>query len=105
MVAKLKGNFLPKDYQLYLFRKMHNLMEKKLTVKEYIVEFYKANIRAGYVEDLPKRVARYINGLRFEIQDEMNFLWPCSVEEAYYFSLKAKEKLKRKCQVKSWGTF
>ena len=35
-------------------------------MKEYTKELYKVNIREGYVEDNPKRVARYINGLIFE---------------------------------------
>ena len=65
MVAELKGKFLPNNYQLSLFRKIQNLRQKQLIVKEYTEEFYKVNIRAGYVEDCPERVARYINGLRF----------------------------------------
>ena len=51
-------------------------------MKEYIEEFYKVNIRVGYVEDFPERVARYINGFRFEIQYEMNLLFPSCAEEA-----------------------
>lgn len=57
------------------------------------------------MEDNLERVSRYINGLRFEIQYEMNLLCPSSIEEAYPFSLKAKEKLARKSQAKSRGTF
>ena len=68
--------------------------------KEYTKEFYKVNITAGHVEDNLERVARYINGLRFEIQDEINLLSPNSIEEVYQFSLKAKEKLARKSQGK-----
>ena len=41
------------------------------------------NIWVGYVEDNPKRVSRYINGLGFEIQGEMNLLCPNFVGEAY----------------------
>ena len=46
MVAKLRGKFLPSDYQLSLFRQMHNLRQRLMTVKEYTKEFYKVNIRA-----------------------------------------------------------
>jgi hypothetical protein len=45
MVAKMKANFMPKDYQINLFRKMQNLRQKGMTVKEYIEEFYRLNIR------------------------------------------------------------
>ena len=47
MVAKLKAKFMPKDYQINLFRKLKNLRKKSMTVKEYTKEFYKLNIRAG----------------------------------------------------------
>lgn len=90
MVTKLKGKFLPKDDQLSLFKKMQNLKWKQLTVKEYTEEFYKVTISARYVEDNPKRVARYINYLRFEIQDELNLMSPGSIEEAQQFTLKEK---------------
>lgn len=60
MVAKLKVKFLPKDFQLYLFRKMHNLKKNIINVKEYTEEFYKVKIREKHVEDNPKKVSRYM---------------------------------------------
>jgi len=45
MVVKLRGKFLPKDYQLTLFR------QRFMTMREYAEEFYKVNIRVGYVEE------------------------------------------------------
>lgn len=74
-------------------------------MKEYTQEFYRFNIREGYLEDNPKRVARYINGLICDTQDEMNLLSPNFVEEAYHFSLKVEEKLARKIHRKSQGPF
>lgn len=105
MLAKLKGNLLPKDYQLFLLRKIHNLKQKLLPMKEYTEKFYKVNIRAGFVEDNPESVSKYITGLIFEIQDEMNLLCLSSMEETYHFSLKFKQKLARKSQDNSRGSF
>lgn len=82
MLAKMKSKFLPKDYQLALYRQMQNLKQKLLTVRECIEEFYKVNLRAGYVEDTPEKTTRYINGLRLDIQDEINMLSPKTIEEA-----------------------
>lgn len=76
-----------------------------MTIKEYTKEFYKVNIRVSHVEDNPERVAIYINGLRYEIQDEMNMLSLNSIEKAYQFSLKANENLARKNQGKIRGSF
>ena len=67
MVAKLKAKFMPKDYQINLFRKRQNRRHKGMTVKEYIEEFYKMNIRIGQRERDEEKVVRYINGLRYEI--------------------------------------
>lgn len=38
-------------------------------VKTYTDEFYKLSIRAGYMEDDVEKVARYLGGLRFNVQD------------------------------------
>jgi hypothetical protein len=46
MVAKMKAKFIPRDYQINLFRRMQNLRQKGMTVKEYTEEFYRINIRA-----------------------------------------------------------
>jgi hypothetical protein len=41
MVAKMKAKFIPKDYQITLFRRMQNLRQKLMSVKEYTEEFYR----------------------------------------------------------------
>jgi hypothetical protein len=96
MVAKLKAKFMPKDYQINLFRKMQNLRQKGMAVKEYTGEFYRLNIKTGQRERDEENIARYINGLRYEIQDELNMMSVKTVDDAYQFTLKAEEKLARK---------
>jgi hypothetical protein len=54
------------------------------------------NIRAGHHERNDEKVARYLNGLRYEIQDELNLATIRTVEDAYQLALKAEEKLSRK---------
>jgi hypothetical protein len=41
-------------------------------------------------------VARYLNGLRYDIQDELSMVTIRTVEDAYQMALKAEEKLSRK---------
>ena len=67
-----------------------------MLVKEYTEEFYKLNIRAGHRESDDEKFARYMNGLRYEIQDEMSMMIIQNVEDDYYMALKAEEKLSRK---------
>jgi hypothetical protein len=96
MIAKMKAKFIPRDYQITLFRRMQNLRQKLITVKEYTEEFYRLNIRAGHRESDDEKVARYLNGLRYDIQDELSMLTIRTVEDAYQMALKAEEKLGRK---------
>ena len=64
-----------------------------MTVKEYTEEFYRLDIKPRHVNDDVEKIPRYINGLRYGIQDEISFLKLESVEEAYQYALKAKEIL------------
>jgi hypothetical protein len=96
MIAKMKAKFIPRDYQITLFRKMHNLIQKLMTVKEYTEEFYRLNIRAGHWESDDGKVERYLNGLRYEIQDELSMVTIITIEDAYQMALKAEEKLSHK---------
>jgi hypothetical protein len=96
MIAKMKVKFIPRDYQITLFRRMQNLRQKLMIVKEYTEEFYKLNIREGHRERNDEKVARYMNGLRYDIQDEMSMTTIITVEDAYHMALKAKEKLGHK---------
>jgi hypothetical protein len=96
MIAKMKEKFIPRDYQICLFRRMQNLRQKMMTVKEYTEEFYRLNIGVGHRESNDEKVARYMNGLRYEIQDEMSMVTIRTVEDAYHMALKVEEKLSQK---------
>ena len=67
-----------------------------MIVKEYMEEFYRLNIREGHRESDDEKVVRYMNGLRYDIQDEMSMVTIRMVEYAYHMSLKEEEKLSRK---------
>jgi hypothetical protein len=96
MIAKMKEKLIPRDYQITMFKRMQNMRQKLMTVKEYTKEFYKLNIRAGHRESDDEKVARYMNGLRYDIQDEMSMVTIRTVEDAYQMALKVEEKLSRK---------
>jgi hypothetical protein len=96
MVAKMKGKFIPRDYQITLFQRMQNLRQRMMSVKEYTKQFYRINIRVGHRESDDEKISRYLNGLRYEIQDEMSMMTIQNVEDAYQIALKAEEKMIRK---------
>jgi hypothetical protein len=67
-----------------------------MIVKEYTEEFYRLNIRADHQESDDEKVARYLNVLRYDIQDELNMVTIKMMEDAYQMALKVEEKLSRK---------
>jgi hypothetical protein len=103
MVAKLKDKFIPKDYKINLFRRLQNLRQKGMIVKEYIDDFYRLNIRDGYKERDEEKIVRYINDLRYEIQNKISMMIVKTVEDAYHIALKVEEKLARKKSQQSRG--
>ena len=46
MVTKLKAKFILVDYELELFKRLQNLKQRDMTVKDYTEEFYKLTIRS-----------------------------------------------------------
>jgi uncharacterized protein YjbK len=103
MVAKLKAKFIPKDYQINLYMRLQNLKHRGLSVKEYTKEFYRLNIRAGQKENEDEKIARYINGMRYELQEDIIMMSVRTVEDSYQATLKAEEKLARKQSQRSRG--
>jgi hypothetical protein len=57
MVAKMKANFIPMNYQINLFQRMHNLRQKLMSVKEYTKEFYRINIRSCHRKSNDEKVS------------------------------------------------
>ena len=44
MVTKLKAKFITIDYEIQLFKRLYNLNQKDMTMKDYAKEFYKLNV-------------------------------------------------------------
>ena len=69
-----------------------------MTIKHYTEVSYKLTIWSRNRELSKEKVVWYINGLRFNIQDEVSMLNISSVKDAYQYSLREEEKLKRRHQ-------
>ena len=83
VVEKMRDKFFPKDYQLIMYKQVHNLRKRLLIVRDYTEELYKVNLREGYVEESAEKAARYVNGLRTNIQEEISMISPRTMEETY----------------------
>jgi hypothetical protein len=74
-----------------------------MAMKEYTKDFYILNIRAGKKERDEEKFSRYINDLRYEIQDKINMIKVRTVEDSYQIVMK-KEKWARKQSQQSRGS-
>ena len=92
MEKRLREKFLPMDYSQTLFRRFQNLKQNLSLVQDYIDEFYKLSMRIENQENNEQMAARYVNGLKFSIQDELSMHHVNSMEEAYRLALKVEEK-------------
>ena len=80
------------DYSQNLFPRFQNLKQKLSSVQDYTNEFYKLSMHIEHQQNNEQMVARYVNGLKFSIQDKLSMHCVNSMEEAYQLALKDEEK-------------
>ena len=88
MLKLLKIKFLPFDYQQRLFKDYQNLRQKDLSIAAFTKEFFKLQITIDLQEYDEHAVAKYVNALRFQLQDELSLIKVSYVDEAYQLALK-----------------
>ena len=91
------------DYELDLLKKIQGLKQARNSIQEYIEEYYQVLIRTDHVEVDKEKVTYYLNGLRPIIQYDLSLVWMRSIKEAYQFSLRVEEKLRKKFDNKKSG--
>ncbi|XP_059068278.1 uncharacterized protein LOC131858838 [Cryptomeria japonica] len=102
MKSMMKEQFLPSDFAIQTKRMRQNFKQRDMDVMTYTEQFHKLSIRGG-VEDEDEKVARYLNGLRYNLQDEIGLNVPQTLGDCFQLAIRAKEKLKRK-QERQGGT-
>jgi len=73
--------FLPLDYAQTIFHRFQNLKQNLSTVEELTNEFYQLSIHVDLQETDEQLAARYVNCLKFSIQDELSMHRVHNVEE------------------------
>ncbi|XP_059067896.1 uncharacterized protein LOC131858615 [Cryptomeria japonica] len=96
MVLEIKKQFVPEDYEVSLHKKLQNLKQKDMDVSTYTEEFHKMNLKAKVPENEKQKLARYLNGLKFSIQDELSLFNPETVHKCFQMALRIEEKQKRR---------
>lgn len=96
MKIMIKTQFLPIDYEVQMHKKLQNLKQREMDVSTYIEEFNKLTLGARKQGEEVEKVARYLNGLRQNILDEINMIAPDRVHKCFQLALRAEDKIKRK---------
>ncbi|KAI6691341.1 hypothetical protein NL676_028169 [Syzygium grande] len=95
MKQKLKKRFLPTDYEQLLFQQFQNCRQSNRSVQAYTEEFLRLSARNNLDESEAQQTARYINGLRLNIQDRVSLHRLFSVEDAQDMARKIEMQLER----------
>lgn len=89
----LRSHFLPADYEQILYLQYQKCTQGNRSVSQYTEDFYRLNAWNNLSESTQQLIARYIGGLRENIQDklELNSVW--SLSQAVNFAYKAEIQL------------
>lgn len=78
----MRKTFIPQNYECLLFQKFHNIWQGSRSVEEYANKFYQMLTRMDIHDSEDLLVARFIAGLRSQLQNMFQQFDPCSVSEA-----------------------
>lgn len=96
MKAEIRRQFVPEDYEILVNQRLHNLRQRDADVSTYTQEFHNLTLRAKVNETNKQKLARYVSGLKFSIQDELALINLESVHQCFNLALKIEEKHKRR---------
>ncbi|XP_013704463.1 uncharacterized protein LOC106408194 [Brassica napus] len=78
----MRKTFIPFNFERLLFQKFHNIRQGSRSVEDYSNEFYQILTRVDIQDSEDQLVARYIAGLRTQLQTVLHQFDPSSVSEA-----------------------
>ena len=102
MKKHMRSAFLPYNFQRMMYQRLQNLKQGMRSVDDYTTEFYQLVARNEVQETEDQLVARYIGGLRPQLQDTMNLFDPVSVSAAHQRALVV-ERQSRRVALNNWG--
>lgn len=96
MKKHMRAVFLPPNYARLIYQQLQNLRQGSRNVTDFTTEFYQLVARNDLSETDEQLVARYVGGLRIQIQDVLNMFDICTVSEAFSRALQLERQLSRR---------
>ena len=78
----MRKTFIPYNFEHLLFQKFHNIRQGNRSIEDYSTEFYQMMTRIDIHDSEDQLVARFIAGLRPQLQTMLHQFDPCSISEA-----------------------
>ncbi|XP_057469681.1 uncharacterized protein LOC130758770 [Actinidia eriantha] len=91
----MEERFLPPDYQQELFRQYQECRQGVRTSEAYTEEFYRLSARNNLPESEDQQIARFVNGLRVAIRDQVSLHTLYSLNEAVTLAKKVESQQNR----------
>ncbi|GFZ18991.1 hypothetical protein Acr_27g0007300 [Actinidia rufa] len=91
----MEERFLPPDYQQELFRQYQECRQGVRTSEAYTEEFYRLSARNNLPESEDQQIARFVNGLRVAIRDQVSLQTMYSLNEAVTLAKKVESQQNR----------
>ncbi|KAI9186201.1 hypothetical protein LWI28_014775 [Acer negundo] len=94
MKIRLREKYLPTYYRSALLDQYLNIKQSSSSVNDYMSIFYDLLIRCNIKEEPNVTVARFLNGLKFEVKRVVSIHNPETLEDAYSKALEAEKYLR-----------
>ncbi|KAI9185053.1 hypothetical protein LWI28_003722 [Acer negundo] len=94
MKIRLREKYLPTYYRSALLDQYLNIKQSSSSVNEYMSIFDDLLIRCNIKEEPDVTVARFLNGLKFEVKRVVSIHNPKILEDAYFKALEAEKYLR-----------
>lgn len=97
MLRLMRERFLPANFEQLLYEQYQKCRQGFKNVADYTEEFHRLGARTNLAETEDYKIARFIDGLRDDIQDQMDIQPFGLLNDAITMATKIEEKLEKKC--------
>ncbi|XP_071928059.1 uncharacterized protein [Coffea arabica] len=100
----MKKRFVPSHYHRDLYQKLQTLTQGQRSVEDYYKNMEISMLRVDIQEDREATMARFLNGLRVEIADQLELQYYVEVEDMVEKAIKIEQRLKRRGTTRNYNS-